>query len=366
MSAGRPRILALTKYDRMSASTRQRFLAYGPHLQAAGMDLEISPLLGDDHLKRLVQGRGPSPFSTARGYLRRLRVLLARRDHDLLWVHSELFPYLPGAWERLAAAGGKPVVYDQDDATFHQYDSHRRPVVRRLLGGKLEPLLAQAAAATCGNPYLRDYALHFCPNSIVLPTVVDGDAYRPMPRPPGGPLTVGWIGSASTWPNVRPLLPVLRRLADKGLIRVRAVGAGDAAERDRFPGLELARWAETQEIADVQAMDVGIMPLVDGPFERGKSGYKLIQYMACGLPTVASPVGVNSDIVADGETCLLATTPDSWEAALRRLAGDAGLRARMGAAGRARFEARYSLAANGPRLVALMEELLPKASSAAR
>lgn len=358
MSAPRPRILALTKYDRMSASTRQRFLAYAPHLHAAGLDLEISPLLGDDHLRRLVEGRGPSPLATARGYLRRLGTLLARRDHDVLWVHSELFPYLPGAFERLAAAGGKPIVYDQDDATFHQYDSHRRPAVRRLLGRKLEPLLRRAAAATCGNPYLRDYAARFCPNSILLPTVVDGDAYRPAPRPARGPVTVGWIGSASTWPNVRPLLPVLRRLADEGLIRVRAVGAGDAAERDRFPGLELVRWTEEREIADVQAMDVGIMPLIDGPFERGKSGYKLIQYMACGLPTIASPVGVNAEIVVDGDTGLIVTTPEEWKAAMQRLAGDPALRTLMGAAGRARFEERYSLQANGPRLVDLMTSLI--------
>lgn len=352
------RILALTKYGTLAAGTRQRFLQYAPALADAGIELEVMPLLDNDYLAPRLSGRGSrSVLPQLRAYGRRLGQLLTRRDHDVLWVHLELFPYLPGIFERLAALGGKPIVYDHDDAIFHQYDAHPRAAVRRLLGGKLERLLRRAAAATCGNPYLQEYAARFCPNSIVLPTVVDANLYTPAPsRPDAGPPMVGWIGSPSTWPYVRPLLPVLTRLARDGAIRFRAIGAGERAVVDG-PGLAFLPWREEEEVARVRAMDIGIMPVPDDAWARGKSGYKLIQYMACGVPTVASPVGVNSEIVSDGVTGRLASSETQWEAALTALAGDPALRARMGAAGRERFERRYSLQVNAPRLVALMRSL---------
>jgi glycosyltransferase involved in cell wall biosynthesis len=166
-------------------------------------------------------------------------------------------------------------------------------------------------------------------------------------------VTIGWIGSPSTWPNVLPLLPLLTELARSHGVRVRVVGAGQAAARDRFDGLDLVDWSEAGEVGDVQAMDIGIMPLADQPFERGKSGYKLVQYLACGLPVVASPVGVNCEIVRE-DVGFLATTEDEWRAALTTLIADAELRRRLGSAGRAKAESAYSLASQTPRLVEVL------------
>lgn len=133
-----------------------------------------------------------------------------------------------------------------------------------------------------------------------------------------------------------PALPLQEELVRSHRVRIRVVGAGKAAEEDRFDGLDLVEWTEASEIAEVHAMDIGIMPLVDRPFERGKSGYKLIQYMACGLPVVASPVGVNNEIVRDGENGLLAASGGEWREALVRLLTDEALRQRMGIRGRSR------------------------------
>jgi glycosyltransferase involved in cell wall biosynthesis len=218
-------------------------------------------------------------------------------------------------------------------------------------------LLRRVDACACGNAYLRDYAMQYCANSIILPTVVDTTVYRPAAERPARPVTIGWIGSPSTWPNVRPLLPLLEELARTQGIRVRVVGAGRAVESDRFPGLDIVEWSEASEVADVQAMDIGIMPLRDRPFERGKSGYKLIQYMACGLPTVASPIGVNSEIVEDGTTGLLASGNEEWRGALTRLIGNPDLRRSFGLAGRRKAEARYSLAAQASRLIDLLRSV---------
>ena len=347
------RVVAFTKYGAEAASTRQRLLQYLPALGEAGISVEWHPLLDDDYVRGLTRGDRPSRVTIARRYIERMRQLLRVRGADLLWVYAELFPYLPAAFERLAFAARVPVVYDFDDAFFHQYDETRRPLVRHMLAGKLEPLLRGAAACACGNAYLRDYADRFCDRTTILPTVVDTDAYLPAVGEKNGPVSIGWIGTPSTWNYVRPILPVLAELAAERDIRVRVVGAGAAAMADRFGGLDLVDWREETEIAEVQRMDIGIMPLPDEAWARGKSGYKLVQYMACGLPVVASPVGVNAEIVAEGETGLLARTLDEWRRALATLLDDALLRRTMGENGRVRAEAHYSLKQCAPHMVEL-------------
>lgn len=353
------RVLALTRYGSLAASTRQRFLQYHDALAAAGITLDFSPFDSDEQMRRLVRGDRRSLIGTGTAYLRRLRALETAGRYDLLWLHCESFPYLPGTLERLAFRSGKPVVYDFDDAIFHIYDSSSNPLVRHLLGRKLEPLLSRAAACTCGNDYLARYAARYCDRTLVVPTVVDTDIYEPAEDDRGGPATIGWIGSPSTWPLVRPLLPLLAELHRSHQVRFRAVGAGRRAEADRFEGLDLIEWSEQSEVAEVQAMDIGIMPLIDSPFVRGKSGYKLIQYMACGLPTVASPIGVNADIVEPGRTGFLATTIDEWRQALKALIGDAALRRHLGTEGRRKAVRAYSLQSQAPRLVELFRSLAP-------
>jgi glycosyltransferase involved in cell wall biosynthesis len=364
-SEGRPvRILALTKYAGLAASTRQRFVQFVPFLREHGIEVEIVPLLQDSHLQAFNLGRRRG-LGAPVAYMKRLALLLTRRDFDLLWVHFELFPYLPGWVERLAGWSGKPIVYDYDDAIFHMYDSHPSAAVRRLLGRKLEGMLSRAAAVVCGNRYIQSYAERYCPKTVVIPTVVDTDVYLPAeagaePGRSTAPL-VGWVGSPSTWVNVEPIVPAVVAALEPFGGRFRAVGAGAAAAPR--PGLELADWSQATEVDELQRLDIGIMPLLDRPFQNGKCGYKLIQYMACGVPVVASPVGVNSEIVTDGENGFLASTEDEWAEALRRLLSDSGLRRRMGEAGRRRVEQRYSLQVQQPRLLALFRSCVPDAGA---
>lgn len=354
------KLIAFTKYDREAASTRQRLLQYLPSLAAAGIEVDYRPLLSDSYVRSLAGKGQVSKSAIAAAYGCRLLDVLRRPDADLLWVYAELFPWLPAGFERIVRRHGIPIVYDFDDAFFIPYDEHRRSLVRRLLGDKLRPLIEGAAACTCGNDYLRDYAARWCRDSIVVPTVVDTDVYRPA-EPPSPPPVIGWIGSPTTWANVRPLLPLLARLHHDTGARIRAVGAGRAADQDRFDGLDLVEWSEEGEVAEVQQFNIGIMPLIDAAFQRGKSGYKLVQYMACGLPTVASPVGVNSSIVLNRTTGFLASAEANWEEALRQLLADANLRTRLGAAGRARAVEHYSLASQAPRLIELFKRLKAQA-----
>jgi glycosyltransferase involved in cell wall biosynthesis len=348
------RLTAFTKYGPMAASTRQRLLQYAPALEAAGIELDFRPLLDDGYVASLATGKRYDRRRIAAAYLHRLRDIAFEPLGDVVFVYAELLPWLPSALERLLLRRGRPIIYDIDDAFFHTYNRHRSALVRSVLGRKFEPLLRSAAACICGNAYLRSYVSQYCSRTYVIPTVVDTDRYKPAPKTHEPPPVIGWIGSPTTWRYARPLLPLLQELVSGGRVRVKVVGAGAAARADSFPGLEFVDWSEDSEIEQVQSFDIGIMPLPDDDWARGKSGYKLIQYMACGAPVVASPVGVNCDIVREGENGFLASVLGEWRAALERLVSDPGLRSQLGAQGRRRAVTDYSLRTHAPRFAEIV------------
>lgn len=341
------RVLALLKYGEKAASTRQRVLQYLPALADAGIEVETRSLIADDMIGRM---RSPTGiFRAAAAYAGRAIGLADVRQYDAPWVHKEVFPMAPGAIEGIVARMGVPLVYDFDDAVFHNYDLHRSGAVRKLLGDRFASLLGRAQAAFCGNAYLRDYAARFCDRSIIVPTTVDTNVYVPRAPSESGAPVVGWIGSPSTWPSVEPLLPVLQPLARDGAIRVRIVGSGEAQQR--FPEFEMVDWTKQSELSDLQSMDIGIMPLADTPWNRGKCGFKLIQYMACGVSTIGSPVGANREIIVENQNGLFAENLDDWRDAILALARDPVRRAAFGKHGRKWVEARYSLASQAPVII---------------
>ncbi|MGE0723697.1 MAG: glycosyltransferase family 4 protein [Alphaproteobacteria bacterium] len=346
------RVLLLSRYGRLGATSRQRHLQYLPALRAAGFEVAVDALLDDGYLRRMHAGDPPRPAPIAFAYLRRIGRLLGARRWDGLWIEKEILPWLPAAAERLLATAGVPMVLDFDDAWFHRYDAHPRPAVRALLGGKVGRAMRAARLVVAGNPYIADHAVAAGAARVeIVPTVVDTDRIAVAP-PAERPLTLGWIGTPANARYLDPIRPALADLCREGAARLLIVGGGPAA-LGGLPG-EARDWDEAREAADLADMDIGLMPLPDTPFERGKCGYKLIQYMAAGRPAVASPVGVNGQIVRPGETGFLADDPDEWRGALRALARDPALRARLGVAGRARAEAEFSLRLWAPRMVDLL------------
>lgn len=348
------RVLALTRYGRTGASSRMRFHQYLPALESAGIQVDMAPLFSDGYVSGLQQNRR-NPWEVLRAYAGRVGVLRRAAGFDLLWIEKEALPWLPAGLELAMLSGRAPFVLDYDDAVFHAYDQHRSPWVRKMLAGKHPALMRQAALVVAGNDYLADFAWEAgARRAEMLPTVIDLQRY-PGPalvrRPSDDLPCVGWIGQRATASFLSPLVPIFQRLVAEGRARFTAVGI-DAASL----GLPMASipWAETTEVASICGFDIGIMPLLDEPFERGKCGYKLIQYMACGLPVVASPVGVNRQIVEHGENGFLAETPAQWLEALQTLATDAGLRHRMGQSGRRKVEDEYCLQVAAPRLAELL------------
>lgn len=347
------RLLMLTKYGRLGASSRLRSLAYLPAMQAAEWQVTLSPLLPDGYVAGLQQGKR-ALTGVPRAYLERMASLRTAIAFDLVWIEKDALPWLPGFVETGLLGSRVRCVLDYDDAVFHHYDLHSSSVVRALLGSKHDKLMRRAALVIAGNDYLAERARSAGATNVhIVPTVVDIARYPDAcgRQPHDGPAEVVWIGQRSTARYLQPLVPVMRKLAEIGLCRFTAIGI-DAAQFG-LPMHSLP-WDEASEGDMLSQFDMGIMPLPDSPFERGKCGYKLIQYMACGLPVVASPVGVNSTLVHHGTNGWLAESAEEWVGALSKLAEDPGLRWRMGAAGRAMISREYSLEATTPTLLALL------------
>jgi glycosyltransferase involved in cell wall biosynthesis len=346
-------ILVLTRHGRMGSASRLRFLQYLPGLEAAGLHGTLQSLI-DDEMLLIKYRRGRYRLGELlRAYAARIRQLLQRQHFDLLWIEKEALPWVPASLERWLLRG-VPYVLDYDDAIFHNYDLHRNRLVRVLWGRRVDRLMAGARLVIAGNDYLAQRARQAgAPWVEVLPTVIDLERYPARGRAVHAddvPRIV-WIGSPGTVPFLARLAEPLAALARSRRYVLRVVGGKLA-----LPGVEVecVDWTEDSEVASIADCDVGIMPLNDTPWERGKCGYKLIQYMACGLPVVASPVGVNQAIVRDGENGLLARDAQEWEDALARLLDSPALRAQMGRVGRKRAELEYSLQQVAPRLEALL------------
>lgn len=354
--------MALTRYGTQGASSRVRFQQYLPALRTAGLEVQVAAMFSDEYVSGLQAGHR-SVVEIVKAYTRRALHLTQVRRFDLLWIEKEALPWLP-AWLELGfVPRATPIVLDYDDAVFHLYDQHRSRWVRQVLAGKHPLLMRRAAMVVVGNAYLADFAREAGARRVeVVPTAIDLERY-PVPctaHRSSHPPSVGWIGQRSTAPFLARLAPVFQRLSATGQARFTAVGIDALAMA--LP-MESVPWTEDTEVASISRFDIGIMPLPDEPFERGKCGYKLVQYMAAGLPVVASPVGVNRQIVEHGVNGFLAETEQEWEQALTTLLHDSELRLRMGRAGRQKVEQQYCIQVTGPRLASALVAVAERAKT---
>lgn len=335
-----------------SPSQRFRFEQFQPWLEAQGVRTEYAWLL-DEEDDRIAYGRG-RPLRKAAIALRAAAtrgLQLARRidrDFDVALVQREAFFAGPAFTELALARAGLPLVYDFDDAVWMPNVS----AANRLFGalkfpGKVDAIIGAAAHVIAGNAWLAEHARAITPNVTVIPTVVDTDAYDPpvwsVPRQ--GPVTIGWTGSFATLVYLRPLLPALRRVQQAFGERVRFKFIGAPELRPDGLNATVVPWSAAREVEDLRELDVGLMPAPDDQWARGKCGCKGLQYMALGIPAVMSPVGVATEIARDGETGFLPRDEAAWVEVLSRLVADAGLRQRVGEAGRAVARERFSVRA---------------------
>ena len=357
------KILALTKYSRLGASSRLRMFQYLNYLREHGNEVVVAPLLSDEYVARLYSGEKTSWHHVLSGYAKRVRdISRSRRKFDLVWLQSELFPWAPAFVERLFEEPRVPYVVDYDDATFHCYDQHNSYLVRRFFGTKIDSLMKRASCVVVGNAYLADRALRAGAQKVeYLPTAVDLARYKVAPLYSRGIFTIGWIGTPITASrNLGLATPAIKNVLAQLPAEFVTVGAGSVDLGIPTRGLD---WQEDAEIDMVQQFDVGIMPLVDKLFDRGKCAYKLIQYMAVGKPVIGSPVGANSQVIRHGINGFLADSTEGWINALVTLYRDPALRQRMGSASRKMVESQYCTEVTAPRLLTILENARDGGSS---
>jgi glycosyltransferase involved in cell wall biosynthesis len=358
----RIKVLALSPIPEEGAGCRFRVAQYVPYLRDAGFDVTISSFYTPEFF-RLVYRHGHHARKAA-AFLglawRRFRELFELGRYDLVFLYREAVPIGPPVVEWIVARRGIPIVYDFDDAIFLPNVSEANRAISFLKNpGRVAQILRRSRRVVVGNEFLAQYARLHNGAVTVIPTAVDTGRFIPRESPPteGAAPVVGWIGSPTTFPYLEQLADVLRTVAARHLFVLKVSGAGRPV---RFPGLNVVEvpWSLAEEVRLFNTCDIGVYPLTDDEWARGKCGFKAIQFMACGVPVVAAAVGVNREIVADGVNGFLAATPGEWVEKLERLLVDGALRARFAAAGRATIEQRYSLSVTAPMLASVLTSAL--------
>ncbi|MCC8190058.1 MAG: glycosyltransferase family 4 protein [Planctomycetes bacterium] len=307
------RILALSIRPLEGPDTRYRMIEYIPFLREAGITVQHRSLLSARFYARQQAGRlGAVDVAAFAGAVaRRTAEILGRLDYDCIWLSRELLPYGPPFLERLLFRKGIPVVLDVDDALFAP-DPLGDVLHRRLRDfGKFAVIAPRARSLVVSNRFLADYYAQFTSRIAVIPTCVDHRKYAGIRhRPdPAGRIRVGWIGTAANLGHLELMRGAMERLARRYPLEFRAVGP----KRELHWNMEHARiipWTLAEELEYFRDFDIGVMPLADTTFTRGKSSFKMIQCLAAGLPVVASPVGSNCETMVDGEHGFFATTND--------------------------------------------------------
>jgi len=355
------RVLALMSapYD-TSPSQRYRLEQWEPLLRERGVDITYASF-EDEELHALIYKHGmiwKKLQLVTRGLGRRLSLVRKVKDYDLVYILREAALLGPPIFERLIAQSGVPMVFDFDDAIFVSYRSPSNGYLSYLkFASKTKTICRIASHVMVGNPYLADYARQVNDHVTVIPTTIDTEKYRvPQRREKTGPPVIGWTGSHSTVQHLDTLRGALKKLAEKESFRLRVIGTPTY----ELPPVEVEamRWRADTELEDLSAIDIGMMPLPDDRWSKGKCGLKALQFMAAGIPTICSPVGVNTDIIQDDENGFLAATEDEWVEKLSRLLRSAELRQRLGHAGRVTVEEKYSAITQTPRVYEIFKSVL--------
>ena len=337
------KVAFLTRYDRSRASSRVRVYDYLPHLQRMGFECRVLPLP-----QRLT-------LATKVHYL--LKALWLARWSQVVVLQKLV---LREAFVDAIKKTNPKIVFDFDDALWAVPDSLQQDsfaqVRHQIQEQRLRYIFTHACCVIAGSNYLADRATKFAPWVEVIPSSVDLERYPPKNEWSESPVVLGWIGSAENLVDFAPILPALRELVRRTeKVYVKVVSARPPSW-DGIP-LSFENWKLGCDATFLHSFEIGLMPLNDSERSRGRCAFKAVQYMAVGLPVVASPVGAAAEVIVHGETGFLAASIEEWIDCLSRLARDKALRIRLGKAGRSRVERLFSIQANAPKLASILREI---------
>jgi glycosyltransferase involved in cell wall biosynthesis len=363
------KILFITPNPIESASERYRIYQFLPYLERAGFATKVCPF-ATHALHRAIQGErlGPKLLLTPFCYMRRMLQSAAFSQYDIVVVHRGIFPFPWPMLEKMLIRRHARVIFDFDDAIHighRDTATTKYPWMYQLkYGPAVNGMLSRCAHIIAGNRTLAEHALRFNSRISIIPTVVDLNQYAYRPRRKASEVvTIGWVGSRSTSPYLLEIEPALRRLSEAHSGKIQFRLYGDPRRKLNLPNFESLPFSLSSEIEDLRTIDIGIMPMPDNDWTRGKCAFKAIQYMALGIPTVTSPVGMTTELVQHNVNGFCSRTPEEWFESLNRLVTDTELRRRFAEEGRKTIVADYSLQTWEPRLAKLLEQVLEEPSS---
>jgi glycosyltransferase involved in cell wall biosynthesis len=357
-------ILFLVPHPEEDAGYRYRVQQFIPYLKDAGHRCTIWPFSTPGLYAALRQpGRLARKVSyTTYCTARRIAQLLNVSDFDLVVIQREVFPFFAPLMESWVMLRHPRVVFSFDDAIYAGHGdvaTLNHPVLYRLKYSRgIEHVIRKSFHVIAGNRILAEYARRLNPCVSVIPTAVDCTRYVSRPDIERDPITIGWVGSRTTAPHLKTIEPALRKLAVVRPEKVKFRFYGFPEYRPDLPDCESLPFQLKSEMDDLHWLDIGVMPLSDTEWCRGKCAFKAIQYMASGVVTVASPVGITPDLIRHDVNGLLASSAEQWFEALKLLVDQRDVRTRLSQAARRTIEASYSLQIWGPKLASLFQTLL--------
>jgi len=333
------KVLALTKYSYEGPSSRYRFYNYQKCFNKNRIEFSIKPFFAKSYftITNKIYKLIIVVFAYLNRFLILINLLVLKNSYDLVIIEYELFPYFPPFFEKLLKKRGIKYIVDYDDAIFHKYDMSSNKIIFGILKDKIAKVIQYAEYVIVCNEYLENYAKRYNTNIMRLPTVVLLENYISKMsyfKKQNEKFIIGWIGSRTTSVYILEILPAIEEFIKKyPMVRFRLVGFDknlvSVKEAKRY-NIDIVLWEESKEIEDILSFDIGIMPLPDNPWSRGKCGFKIIQYMSCKKVVVASPVGINSSLIENGINGFLATSNQEWFSVLEKLYLDNSLRLQMG------------------------------------
>lgn len=327
------KVLFLPKYSSKAASSRYRIYSYLPYYKKAGVDFSVHPLLGNWYIDALWNHRSKFLIlpQLICAYLGRIFRILTIDKNTIVYIGADVLPYFPPVLEWFMHIRGIKYILELDDAIFHRYDDSSYKIVRLLLGRKFCYVIKWASFVVCGCGYLADYCREWNKKVTIIPTSIDENKYKNVKHDfDSERLIVGWIGSPVTSKYVLQIIPFIKELQKNVNFEFRLIGF-DKTYENSLAGCnyKIIQWDSNTELEYLNTFSIGVMPLDDSLFSRGKCAFKLVQYMAVGIPTVSAPLQSNIEI-DKGCGNLFASTPDEWKSCLKKLLSDKTLRYKIG------------------------------------
>lgn len=351
------------RFDR-SPGQRYRFEQYMPYLEAEGFECVYSPILVDAQEDKdfYAPGNYLTKFSLfLKGVWRRWKDVRRAKQFDIIFIYREAFMTGTIFFEKMLKQSGAKIIYDFDDAIWN----HDISAANRALGwlknpAKVADITALADLVFVGNQYLADYALKYNSRVEIIPSTINLDYYKISKKPATEKVLIGWSGSLTTIEHFKVIIPVLEKVKAKYGDRVafKVFGVSDYVHEGL--GITGIQWTPQNEVSEICTFDIGIMPLPDNKWTKGKCGMKGLQYMALEVATIMTAVGVNKDIIQEGENGFLAITDEEWFEKICLLVESKELREKFGKAGRLTIEQHYSSQALREKYVNLFHHIINK------